>query len=99
MAPGCPLRPRMGGFTMSHAPAAPDGPVMAYGGASSHRPSPQFSPTARPEPPDFYAATASSTCSETAKSTNSGNATGIAPRIMMDALLAASCNDLVDRWA
>jgi hypothetical protein len=28
-----------------------------------------------------------------------GIATGIAPRIINEALLAASCNDFVDRWA
>ena len=58
-------------------------------------------PSFRRQP--VYAATATPTGSTTAKSTSSGKsiatATGIAPRIMIDALLAASCNDLVDRWA
>lgn len=30
---------------------------------------------------------------------STGTATGIAPRIMMEALFAAACRDLVDRWA
>jgi len=61
-------------------------PVVAQGGASSHRPPPPVSPT--------YAAIAISTGSEIARSTSSGSsigsATGIAPRIMIDALLGLS---------
>jgi len=51
----------------------------------------------------IYAATVISSGSEFAMSTSSGNsigrATGIVHRIINDALFAASCNDLADRWA